>query len=136
MFTIYPLTLFWVVQISKNAKFLLTLTNRKGHLEMIQVALFCGLKCFLNTSINNKPIFFSEVVTFGNQSLLRGVWRVSTKVFLGTSRHKGNYGTIYILWFFGKPPPFQRTQKRGPVSPRFLSVYNFLNVYVMAIYAP
>jgi hypothetical protein len=25
---------------------------------------FCGLKCFLNISINNKPVFFSEVVIY------------------------------------------------------------------------
>ena len=27
---------------------------------------FCGLKCFLNTSINKKPLFFSEVVKYKN----------------------------------------------------------------------
>jgi hypothetical protein len=60
-FPINPPTLFWVTQNSKNAKFSETLTNKKwppridpgGHSFV-----------FLNISINNKPVFFSEVVTY------------------------------------------------------------------------
>ncbi|MDH3809890.1 MAG: hypothetical protein OES29_14825, partial [Desulfuromonadales bacterium] len=52
----------WVV-FDRNAKLLLTLINSKWPLVTKRPS-FCGLKSFLNISINNKPFFFSEVVTF------------------------------------------------------------------------
>ncbi len=38
------------------------LYNENGH--PLPDDLFCGLNGFLNISINNKPFFFSEVVTY------------------------------------------------------------------------
>jgi hypothetical protein len=37
-----------------------------GHHFVVLCLSPCGLKSLLNTSINNKPIFFLEVVTFNN----------------------------------------------------------------------
>ncbi len=41
---INPTALIGTCEIDKNAKFLLTLTNRKDHLEMIQVAFNLRIK--------------------------------------------------------------------------------------------
>jgi hypothetical protein len=65
VFLINPPALFRACEIDRNAKFLLTLTNKKwppridpgGHSFV-----------FLNISINNKPVFFSEVVTYKKEA--------------------------------------------------------------------
>jgi hypothetical protein len=58
-----PTALLGACEINKIAKFLLTLTYEKGH----QGSNPGGHSIdFLNVSINNKPVFFSEVVSFKN----------------------------------------------------------------------
>ena len=56
---IYTTALFRGVQIGGNAKFLLPLIYEKGHQEIDPGG---HSFVFLNVSINNKAIFFSEVV--------------------------------------------------------------------------
>ena len=52
-------------EISKNAKFLLTLTNNKWPPEVDPGDhSCCGLKSFLNMSFKKKPISLLQVVTY------------------------------------------------------------------------
>ena len=62
---IYPPALFWCTQIGRNADLLLTLVNNKWPLGIDPGGHHFVV---LNVSINNTPVFFSEVVTYDNFS--------------------------------------------------------------------
>jgi hypothetical protein len=64
---INPTALLGACEIDKIAKFLLTLTYKKRppRIEPWWPS-FCGLKSFLNVSINKRPFSFSEVVFYKN----------------------------------------------------------------------
>ncbi|MDH3809676.1 MAG: hypothetical protein OES29_13745, partial [Desulfuromonadales bacterium] len=64
---IYPPALFGECEFVRDAKFLPTLINNKRPPRIEPWwPKFCVLKSLLNTSINKKPVFLSEVVIYGN----------------------------------------------------------------------
>lgn len=61
-FPIYIAALFLCPQIGRFVKFLLTLTYKKGHLAIIQVAFNLWSKQFLYLSLKRSNQFFNQLI--------------------------------------------------------------------------